>query len=364
MSLRLCYDSQIFGVQRYGGIARYWCELLPRFAAEPDVSIDVDLGWYVTQYPLSGALGESPNVRLHGTPAPSWIPAWLRKVRNAATSRWRRPVRPGTVLHPTYYYGFRRCSPGCFRVVTFFDLIQERFPRGANHRVLDAKREAAAAADLILCISQATADDLREIYKVSADRVAVTHLGFVPQKADPLEGRPHDRPYLLFVGLRGEYKNFSLVARAYDQDPDLHGQYDLICFGGPPLGMAEAPTRGHVVWRTGSDSDLARYYRHAIALLYTTRYEGFGLPILESMSQGCPVITTRGGSLAEVGGDAAVYVDPDDPEDLAAAVKTLLPGSPRRSMLVSAGRERAALFSWSKTAQATLAAYRSLGGGP
>ncbi len=181
--MHLHFDSQIFGVQRFGGIARYWSELLPRVACAPGVSVDMDLGWHVTEYGLHDALAKSGRCVPRGRPSPTRVPAKLRQVRNAATSWIRAPVAPGHVLHTTYYYDFRRRGVGAHRVVTFFDLIQERFPRPGDNRILAAKRRAAESADLALCISHATAADLAEFYGVPPDRVAVTHLCWLPQLA-------------------------------------------------------------------------------------------------------------------------------------------------------------------------------------
>src|SRR4029434_6736798 len=102
----------------------------------------------------------------------------------------------------------------------------------------------------------------------------------------------------------------------------------------------------------------ADLYASSAALVYPSRYEGFGLPILEAMQYGCPVITTRGGSSPEVAGDAAEYVDPDDPDGLAQAILKVVGDSHHRQQMVDLGRERARHYSWKTCAALTLAAYQ------
>lgn len=360
-SLRLHVDNQLFGVQQHGGIARYWTELLPRIARAPDVSLSLDLGWYVTDFPFAQALGD--QVELSGRRALPQIPAFFRKMRNAVATRLAGPVPAGEILHTSYYYQFRRRRSGSPLVVTFFDLIQERYPRPSDGRVLAAKKQAAESADLILCISRATADDLGEIYGVPESRMIVTHLGYDPVPLPDPEGRPQERPYLLFVGQRGGYKNFSLLRDAYGTFPELYESLDLVCFGGPPLTRDEMPVNGRIRHLRGSDADLARWYRHAVCLVYPTKYEGFGLPLIEAMSWGCPVVTTTGGSLGEVGGSHAVYVDPEDPEALADAIRRIHRDRPFRDELIAGAIPHARAFTWDSTAESTLAAYRRLTGG-
>jgi glycosyltransferase involved in cell wall biosynthesis len=120
-----------------------------------------------------------------------------------------------------------------------------------------------------------------------------------------------------------------------------------------------AAERSDIRW-TGylDDARLQELYRSARALVYPSLYEGFGLPVLEAMTFGCPVVTSPLSSLPEVGGDAALYVDPRSPEAIAAALDRLVREPELATSLASRGRARAALFSWERTARETLADYQ------
>jgi glycosyltransferase involved in cell wall biosynthesis len=125
--------------------------------------------------------------------------------------------------------------------------------------------------------------------------------------------------------------------------------------------IAASPWQGHIHHLDYlSDAQVAYAYAHADLLAYPSWYEGFGLPVLEAMTLGCPVVTAHSSSLPEVAGQAAILVDPASPEELAAACWRIISEPTLRQSLITQGYAQAAQFSWRRTAQATLAAYRSL----
>src|SRR5439155_12251123 len=130
-----------------------------------------------------------------------------------------------------------------------------------------------------------------------------------------------DRPYLLFVGNRGTYKNFDLLARTYARSDRLQREFDIVCFGGQresshPARLEQLGIASRVQYFSGGDQVLANLYRHAFALVYPSKYEGFGIPPLEAMHYGCPVIASNAGSLPEVVADAGLMFDPNSEDDL------------------------------------------------
>jgi glycosyltransferase involved in cell wall biosynthesis len=261
------------------------------------------------------------------------------------------------ILHCTY---FRPPPASRARIVTtVYDCIPELFPQQPVDPSIARKRQQAQRADLVICISQTTADDLVRIHRIPRERIRVIHLASsIAEK--PATQPLHDRPYLLHVGQRGGYKNFSVLKAAYERDPALYGQVDLLCFGGPPLAAAEIPANGRIRHLAGGDATLATLYRHAVALVYPSLYEGFGIPPLEAWQYSCPVMHCGGGAIPEVVGYAGILLDGHDADAFGAGLRAALADAGLLRQVVERGHERRKRYSWQACAKAHLAAYASL----
>jgi len=216
-------------------------------------------------------------------------------------------------------------------------------------------------ADRVLAVSELTKRDLVERYGVSEQKIVVT-----PNGVDPIF-RPNDSipdvpPYALFVGGIQPRKDPLTAIEALAL---VDGALRLVIVGDEKRGGDEVRS---AVQRLGLESrveligyveheGLASLYRGAACLVFPSRYEGFGLPVLEAMASGTPVVATTAGAVPEVAGDAAILVAPGDPAALADGVREALA---KREHLVAAGLERAQQFTWVETARRTLAVYREL----
>jgi glycosyltransferase involved in cell wall biosynthesis len=250
-----------------------------------------------------------------------------------------------------------------------FDVVPETFPRQWRWLYRAGVRAAARRADLILTPSHATADDLQTRYGVEAGRLAVTPLAGSLPRSDVDVDRVLDRlgvprPYVLCAGTLEPRKNQAVLLRAWRQ-VTTEVPHALVLAGPDGWGVAPIETelaRGGLdtVVRTGRlhGVDLDAVLRGADLVAYPSRYEGFGLPIVEAMQRGVPVVTTTTPACAETAGGAAALVDVDDVGGLADAIADVLTDRVRHEALAAAGIERAARFSWEATARATLDAYR------
>jgi alpha-1,3-rhamnosyl/mannosyltransferase len=345
---------------------------------EPLVVIDADvLGRQRTgdESYVASLLTELPSVagglRLAAvTRHPELIPAGIEAIVLGARSQpLRMALRLPRLLRRlrANLAHFLHVVPPAWRglsVLTVQDLSFEHFPEvmSRNDRFFFRTfvPRSARRADRVLTGSESTKSDLVERYGVDAERVVVT-----PYGVDPIfrpDGPRRERSqYALVVGALQERKrpDLALLAlRAVDSDLGLvfagpdRGLQDKLREHAGRLGLAErVEFAGHV-----PPDDLAALYRGATCLLFPSRYEGFGLPVLEAMASGTPVVAARSSSIPEVAGDAAVLVD-GDADEFAAGIERAVS---ERERLVAAGLARAARFSWAETARRTAAVYREL----
>jgi len=240
-------------------------------------------------------------------------------------------------------------------------------------------RTSLARADLILTDSQHSKVDMVTRFGVSSDRVVVAYNGFdsqtfnagaaSPTERDELLGRYGiRRPYTLHVGRLEPRKNLARLVEACRLLNDRGLDFQLVLCGpqGPGsenlLAMIRRPEFEGRVICTGAvpDQDLAVLYQEASCCAMPSLYEGFGLPVLEAMASGCPVVSSNRSSLPEITGEAALYFNPESVEEMSTVLEILLTDSAVRENLVTRGLERARQFSWEKCARTTLAALEAL----
>jgi len=231
-------------------------------------------------------------------------------------------------------------------------------------RLSTDKRRDCQNADHIIAISHSTKNDLIEQFSIPPQKISVVHLASTELVANStLKGiLGKGKPYLLFVGQRGGYKNFEALLIAYSSSSRLKRAFDLVCFGGGPASPAEQARvdelglGGQVKFVAGADEDLRAYYETARMLVYPSLYEGFGLPVLEAMQSGCAVMCSATSSLPEVAGSAAVYIS----GDFAGQLERIAFDDSELDRFRHAGSLQAAQFSWDRCATETTSIYRSL----
>lgn len=293
-------------------------------------------------------------------PAPNFF--WWEQVA------FPRAARGADLLHGTANLG--PLTTAIAQILTVHDVIEwhrgRAFPSAISwrHKLsrfyrMNALRRLAPRARSILTVSEHARNDLAHILSVSPERVRVT-----PLAPKPGVTRPHfpKAPYFLTLGALDPRKNVMAVLRAMARVPE---PFRLQVAGVEPKALRLLAQRCEALGIAGrvdiagmvSDDRLADLYRHAIALVYPSYYEGFGLPVLEAMAQGCPVIASDRSSLPEVMGTAGLPISPDDPTQLAKIMAELASDRPRQVLLAHAGMIRAQSFSWARTAELTHLAY-------
>ena len=312
-------------VQTRAGTARYLKALLRELQRRDDVDVTT--------------LSFGRDTRLSTLARDAvWYPFALGRRRNAE------------LLHcPTYRGPVRSALP---LVVTVHDLAVLRHPRAFNRwsrlygpRVVP---RVLAAARRVIAVSEFTKRELIELLQVPEDKIRVVPNGvdgtFTPD--GPAEGGE----YVLAVGTLEPRKNLPRLVEAMRRS-----DVELRVVGARGWGGVEVGGNGVRWLGEVSDSELARLYRGARCVAYTSLYEGFGIPVLEAMACGVPVVTSRGTAMEEIADGAAVLVDPNDPAELAAGIDR---ASAERDVLVARGLDRASAFRWDAVAEATVAVYR------
>jgi glycosyltransferase involved in cell wall biosynthesis len=275
------------------------------------------------------------------------------------------------IYHATYYeYKNLRLakSLGFKTVITVFDMISEIYPeRPPRFRFpSNLKQKAICSADGIICISESTKRDLVRIYGLDEEKIEVVHLASSFQLESDDESQIPRKDFILYVGKRTGYKNFSLLLKAFGKSSFLRNRFTLVAFGGGDFNVdekrfiSEASLQDRVVNVCGDDLVLRDLYLTSRILVYPSLYEGFGLPILEAMSLGCPVITGNVSSMPEIGSGAALYFDASDIQGLTELLEQTLSSEGILARSAELGLERSKEFSWQSTASETNDFYVNL----
>ena len=370
-------DAEIYTLQARGGVSRIFNEVLPRLC-EMDEACEVDM--VVMEGRLRQPLPQHERIRHHAVPPyhrylrPGRL--WRPVVEAMKWEHMRRQVRPPAhaIWQPTYFRPAGRWS-GCF-VVYFHDIIVERFAelftKPIHARWRSQRQQCARHADVILCNSETTRQDVCDYFGVDVQRTRVippaVSDAFRPMRADDLDtfSRPTPRPYILYVGDRSPYKNFQFFLRAYARWPSRK-DVDLVVVGREwtpeerqLLQHLKLEERVHLLQGVDDDALCALYHRAGF-FVYPSLYEGFGIPLLEAMTCGCPIVASDIPSSREVAGELPIYFQPTAQEDLLRAMDEALHQGRRKAWLTAA-RAHASRFSWDATARGFWEVYHALAG--
>ncbi len=365
--MNVTFTGEIFSTQKYGGISRYFVELALALVSSKDVHVRFRAPIYVNEY----LHRHRRELQHRGVYFPRSFRG-LHELSNTLAGLTSKLSRENStdIIHETYFsHDLLNRSTGR-KTATFYDMIYERFSPSKD--LTRSKKLTFEACNHCIAISEATKRDMVEFLNVPPEKITVVYLAAnlcEPNETDRLRRTlgPSKQPFVLWVGPRAWYKNFDQFVKAFSISNKNEGKPRIVCAGGPvpkvkekegwlKLGLDPA----QVVHVQPTDAELAWLYKKAAFLAYLSLYEGFGIPPLEAMSYGCPVLASGTGSIPEVVGNAAVQADPSSLESMSDGIDRILDSSDFRKVLIEKGFRQASKFSWQKCAAETWNVYSLL----
>lgn len=365
--MKILYDHQIFTQQKYGGISRYFYELIMQFGTIDDTEASLPLIFSNNHY-----LFKTPSFNHF-----QFFPASHFKGKHRIMSAFNTPYaihalkqQNFDLFHPTYYdpYFLNYLGTKPF-VVTVYDMIHEKFKEmlPSRDKTSEHKELLVRKAAKIIAISESTKKDLIEIFGTEESKIDVIYLGnsMFPNEQITLDSNLPEK-YILFVGSRYSYKNFDRFIRAVSRLLHEDSELSVICVGGGPFKTVERQTFDSLKIENQlhqydlDDKKLALFYSNALLFVFPSLYEGFGIPVLEAFACKCPLVCSNTSSLPEIAGNGAHYFDPYDEGSICSAIKEVLEDKTLKKQLIQNGLERVKYFSWEKTALETRKTYESV----
>jgi len=363
--MKILFDYEIFYQQKIGGISNYFIHLADELINKNiDIKFSCPLHKNVYLDQISNKYKYGINIKKF----PASFKFLIEYINNFVTKKIIKNYQP-EIIHQTYYSSKNKKKEAKV-VCTVYDMINEKFPNFCKNSnlITEMKKKTIINADHILCISLKTKQDLMEIFNIKEKKISVTLLAStitknIKENSNFLKLKNH----LLFVGSRYGYKNFEGFIKAYSSSNFLKNNFKIIAFGGEKFSKIDFEIlkksnikNESVIFLNDMDCKLTDLYKSVSALIYPSLYEGFGLPILEAMEMGCPVISSNGGSLPEVGGIKLRYFNPNQIDSMTNALEDVLSSKEKQHDLIQYGFKRNKEFSWSKCASETIHAYNNL----
>lgn len=359
--MQIAYDYLIFISQKYGGVSRYFYELIKRLENEKQYNVHLYSGMHINEYIKYLSRNKIRNIGFS-------FPNSKYKIRSVLSSLITsvRTIE-AEIYHTTYYY----MSPlnrkkFSVNICTAYDMIHEKYSdcfQNAKDTTL-LKEKAFHSSDKIICISESTKKDLIQFFNVPESKIKVIYLG--SEFPISLNETPKvDYPYILYTGQRLNYKNFINFVKAYSINTFLKNSFSIITFGGGKFNEEEHELiqslgiSNKIINMNGNDKLLANLYANASLFVYPSLYEGFGLPPLEAMRNNCIVAVSNCSSIPEVVGKAGVYFDPLSIEDMSQKMEQALTDSAIRRYLLNKSLDQIRKFSWDACYNQTMDLYKS-----
>ncbi len=388
--MKILFDHQIFEIQKFGGVSRYYIELFKKLKSNKQVQITISVLYSDNDYLIINN-DFAPNLSIKSDNYkkffwgiefkgkwrlynlinklfPFLVPEKLNKKLSI------KNIKAGNfdIFHPTYYDNyFLKIIENKPFVLTIHDMIYEKLQNKyiVNDPYSVNKKELCDKASKIIAVSQNTKNDIIELFGIESNKIDVIYLANSLKTEPDFSGLEEKMMlpelYLLFIGNRSGYKNFGFFIASISKLLKTHPEIHVVCTGGvfsteEILLFSKLGISDKIIHRDADDKSLSLLYKKALAFVFPSVYEGFGIPILEAFSCGCPCLLSNTSSLPEVGSDAALYFNPLIESSIETAVSRIINEPELRTTLINKGYERIKEFSWEKTAKKTFQLYNEV----
>ena len=360
MALKILFDHQIFSSQVHGGVSKYFAEVIHRLPNDSwMISAWLSNNEYAYNYHLFRGCRFVPCIDFRGK---GRMMAELGKLY----SFYRIHKGDFDVFHQTNFDTYCIKPLGSKPMVTTYHDVNFLTQMNRNERMICLQQKSLERADKIIAISENTKNDMLKYFNIDPEKIAVIHHGIenskIPQE---LSTRIYEKPYILFVGMRHAFKNFKRFVQAFGLIADKYPELDIICTRSPFTKdeitlFRELNIEDRIHYCVADEMTLNRLYRDALFFVFPSLYEGFGMPILEAMVNGCPVALANASCFPEIAGDAALYFDPMYIDSIKLALENMILNDGLREMYKHKGLERVKYFTWENCAKRHYQLYQSL----
>jgi glycosyltransferase involved in cell wall biosynthesis len=369
--MKIFLDPQIFNSQKYGGISRYYIEIFSILSKKPNVHVSIPI--FTTNnihFNESSLITIKQKRSLKIIKILSFMGISLRKrARKISFTKGIKLVAQENfdLIIPTYYdpYFLEHSGSKPF-VLTVYDMIHELFPEfflEDKQNVVKNKCFLMERATRIIAVSENTKRDIiRLCPKIDSNKIVVIYHGNSIKINSNIEV---DLPlnYVLFVGLRASYKNFLFLVDSIKELLLSDSALFLVCAGGGKFTKEENDfirnlgLSKKVIQKNFKEEELGVFYKNAICFVFPSIYEGFGIPVLESMASGCPIVLTNNSSFPEVAADAGIYFENNDSEGLKEKIVKVISDSVFRTECIQKGLIQVRKFTWNDAAEKCFKLY-------
>lgn len=381
--MKVLYDYQAFQMQRFGGISRYFAEIIDHLPDDvlSEIAIQYSDNEYLMKKKLTSgikSLYDPGKILFHGLRLPGrrTILNYLQRLHvqtyqepaalNKQLTIARLKAQDFDVFHPTYYddYFLEFIGQKPF-VLTIHDMIHEIYPEFYPMDTITSKvkRKLAILANHIIAVSENTKKDIISFYDINPDKISVIYHSSAIAESKMKFRKLLPKRYILYVGERVRYKNFKFFMNGIYSLLNEDSSLSVVCVGSgfnedEKLFFKSLRIDAQVYNFQVEDDEMFDLYNQALFFVFPSYYEGFGIPILEAFEAECPVILSRASCFMEIAGDAALYFSPKDVRALKAVAGYLLANIECRQSLIDKANIRKRSFLWSKSAEQTYEVYK------